>query len=384
VESTFDAISQRVSSVVGGDPSRTVDTTYAREVRAKLNADAASDAGVAYPGYLRTKIVAVVAAYARSIAAALDYPPGSTQAGVVRSSLVAWAEHAGLTEIGPELDDRQLGFLRSFDLDYGKRRLRFVIDGIGSMYTGLGEPGVPIRPALDAVKARCNAGIDTLDAAARYEVDADLRAAAGACFGTDVISEFLRSSRPEVRLLVAMQQDKIQHLVDRSQRFLDARLSNFADEVLGDLVHVMSDWDPQWREAVLVRYLGFPYWDVLLHSDLDDALATSRINLARLSPRDVHLLVPPGGGEKLHGTKLQNFYSSFSRASRENDYLWGRLDAAEFLVGEVLGRSHPSFAEWCRRAFVAILDEETAALPRSQSLLEALRTEAERSASAAS
>jgi hypothetical protein len=57
---------------------------------------------------------------------------------------------------------------------------------------------------------------------------------------------------------------------------------------------------------------------------------------------------------------LGHFGAFFSRPGRERDYLLGRLDGAERLVGLLLGdrASEDERATWCRRAFAAILEEE--------------------------
>ncbi|MGY4103507.1 DUF3376 domain-containing protein [Nocardia sp. R16R-3T] len=41
---------------------------------------------------------------------------------------------------------------------------------------------------------------------------------------------------------------------------------------------------------------------------------------------------PADGQPKLEGVKLRHFWAFLDAASRENDYLWGRLDAAELIL----------------------------------------------------
>ncbi len=84
------------------------------------------------------------------------------------------------------------------------------------------------------------------------------------------------------------------------------------------------------------------------------------------------------------GAQLGHGYAFFSRKARENDYLWGRLDAAERVVRLLLtrttpddepvsGTSHPDYRSRCKAAFSAILKEEAAHLPTIAEDLEALR-----------
>ena len=61
-----------------------------------------------------------------------------------------------------------------------------------------------------------------------------------------------------------------------------------------------------------------------------------------MSPHDSRLLAPLDAAEpKLKGIGTGHFAAFFKRRYRENDYLWGRLDAAERIVGLVLGDAGP-------------------------------------------
>jgi hypothetical protein len=96
-----------------------------------------------------------------------------------------------------------------------------------------------------------------------------------------------------------------------------------------------------------------------------------------MSPLDSTLLPPLGETKpKLDGVRIMHFGAFFDRAGRENDYVWGRLDGAERMIGILLADSHTADerAQWCRRAFAAIADEERAALPKAAALLEHART----------
>jgi Protein of unknown function (DUF3376) len=66
-----------------------------------------------------------------------------------------------------------------------------------------------------------------------------------------------------------------------------------------------------------------------------------------------------------------HFGAFFDRAGRERDYLWGRLDGAERLIRLVLGEAftEEERAAWCRKAFVAIVEEEEDALANAKPLL---------------
>ena len=97
-----------------------------------------------------------------------------------------------------------------------------------------------------------------------------------------------------------------------------------------------------------------------------------------MSPHEATILPSPAGG-KVEGTRVHHFYAFFSREARENDYLWGRLDAAEQLVRLLLDSAGSSEQPepWCKRAFAAVLEEEESSLPTIRPKVAELRTAVE-------
>jgi len=148
-------------------------------------------------------------------------------------------------------------------------------------------------------------------------------------------------------------------------------LGGFRDELRATVEDVTAGWADDARRKVLVRYLGFPFWDAILYparafSDLEEL---DQIEVMRLSPRNASCLDAVGkGAEKLTGAGLAHFGAFFSPSGRRADYLWGRLDGAEQLVAlllderDALGGGDAAGREvargWCRRVFEAILEEE--------------------------
>src|SRR5439155_1872045 len=116
--------------------------------------------------------------------------------------------------------------------------------------------------------------------------------------------------------------------------FLQEKLAGFTAGLYKRLAELTQDWPKERRWDLLVRYLGFPFWDVLLYpiQALSDVGEQDRVEVIRMSPLDAHLLRPGPGEEKVKGIARHHFGAFFSRADRENDYLWGRLDGAEHLV----------------------------------------------------
>src|SRR5690606_753235 len=118
------------------------------------------------------------------------------------------------------------------------------------------------------------------------------------------------------------------------------------------------------RTELLHAYVGFPFFDVLTlplnkWQDLDDV---DTVLVDRISPEDARTLREGGAPATLMGRDLGYFAAFFSRRARENDYLWGRLHAADRLVDIVASAAPPSLAinreDLKRRLFHVILETE--------------------------
>lgn len=87
-------------------------------------------------------------------------------------------------------------------------------------------------------------------------------------------------------------------------------------------------------------YRNFEYYDMLIFPITygTDAGESDEVEVIRISPDDATGLVNErqAGVKKLAGTTLANFGAFFKKEWRENDMMWGRLDAAEIMIGQLL------------------------------------------------
>ena len=375
IEMSFDPVGARVREIVGEDLGRLAEAPSREEIdrwRDRMNEEAQVAAGFSYATYVRSKVSGVVDRYARTICRLSDYPDDCNQAAFVRAVLRAWAER-GL--FAGHAIDVQVEFLRTFDLDYGARRLRFVIDALSWWYREAGEPGFPTRAQLNEGKRTLYDARDLLqDAMDGRSIGTDLTDEVIACFGQDPIDQWVeRGLGPEE--YAAENAEALARLQERFGQALNDTLAGFSESVHDRVFEVAREWPVERRTDLLVRFLGFPIWDVLLYplQSLADAGERDAVEVVRMSPLDARLLEPLDASKpKLDGMRIMHFGAFFSRDGRENDYLWGRLDGAERLIGLVLGEKadEEERAEWCRRAFAAIVEEETEALPRARALLD--------------
>jgi hypothetical protein len=138
------------------------------------------------------------------------------------------------------------------------------------------------------------------------------------------------------------------------------------------------------RRALMLAYLGFPYFDIttlpmLQGEGLDEF---DPIKVDRISPEDAISIRSGGARATLKGIEFNSFGAFFSRAYRENDYLWGRLHGADRLFDIIcssMPRLDPANDAILRRQkrdiLLAILSEEEGRLTRIPALFAEIRRE---------
>jgi patatin-related protein len=374
---SFESVGTRVEKVIGVELERLSETPSSDDVARwsdQLHHEAQVVTGLGYATYLRSKISAVVGRYAHTICELSRYPDDCNQAAFVRSVLRAWARARLFTERDGRLapDDRHAQFLRTFDLDYGARRLRFVIDALSWWYEPRSGEPTPPRDSLDEGKRVLYEKRTRLtDAMSGRSLRADLTDEMLECFGQRRIDDW-----PETPERYA--EEHAEELLSLEHAFaaaLETQLKGFGADLFADIQTVAAEWSGPLQKDLLVRYLGFPLWDAILYpiQSVADAGERDTIEVVRFSPGDVGLL--PSTAPKLSGMGMGHFGAFFDRGGRERDYLWGRLDGAERLIGMLLGgdADEEERADWCRQAFAAIAEEEEEELPEAAALLAEVR-----------
>ena len=161
-------------------------------------------------------------------------------------------------------------------------------------------------------------------------------------------------------------------------------LNGADDEVDAILAQAMAKMPQSLRRKVLLTYLGFPFYDVVTLPLLRGEGLTEfdPVKVDRISPDDCPSIRTGGAAACLRGVEFYNFGAFFSRAYRENDYLWGRLHGAERMIdlvastlpdGKVIAADE--LARFKREAFLAILDEEEGRLMADPGLVAGIRVE---------
>lgn len=340
----------------------------------------AANTGFAYATYTELKLHSVVERFAELACEVCHFPPDSNHAFFVTDVLTEWANRRGLLEPRIEPDADQVEFLKSFDLAYAERRLRFVIRYVSSRY----EEGVE-RDSLNKAKELLYGQVAELRQAAADAGAGNRGDAVRRLFDPKDLSARIDSDeRPDevVSEFVDEHADDLDRMRDALKKFFGERLGDSGESGYRALLTATSDWPKEDREGALVRYVGFPLWDVLIFpiSSVADVGELNKVEVVRFSPEDVRLLRAPGqeselptAEDKLKGVGAGHFAAFFSRDRRENDYLWGRLDGAERLITLLFGAEPPE--DTCQAAFGAILDQEEPNLRKIPDLIRELRAQ---------
>jgi patatin-related protein len=318
--------------------------------RRKAQLSAASEAGYAFAAYAQIKLAGIIAELT-ALAARQDETLQGEKLNQLRKAISAEIEARGAAEVwkagGKGASDASITFFRAHDLGFRIRRLRFVIRTLSGLIDGGRLNERVVAPLKDVLFSLLSAYLDRQGI--EFYQTFDLTNAA--TFIDDVAAQ-------------------------RSLSTLDAETDT-------GLANAFAACPKAERRVVLYAYLGFPYFDIstlpmLQGEGLDEF---DPIKVDRISPEDAHA-IRSGVTATLKGIEFNSFGAFFSRAYRENDYLWGRLHGAERLF-DIVCSSIPSlqanqngeYRRLKRDLLLAILAQEEGRLTRIPELFGTLRAE---------
>ena len=398
IDSARPHVSELVTKVVPASLDRPISTHELRAWREQVNSQVARDAGFAYQAYVRLKLASVRAFGAQLIVKLRGGPAQSPLARVVAEIIDAWALAKGI--VYERVDSAALEFetanataehfpawvnyLLAFDVKYRERRLHFLIEGQNRLYGLLDQErfrGLNPR-VVDGLKREFYLRLDAL----RRKEDPsyysqEVRDLVADIFPVAPSAGAVKDLHASAISFVETRVEKLDRLIAQLAREIDLDAST---RDLDDLLAALDpdDWHPEARREVLINYLGFPFWDVLALPVTSgrEMGELNEILVDRISPQDVHALQGFQGIESLRGIGFGHFAAFFSRAYRENDYLLGRLHAADRLIEIVCDSSGMDSTTdglnkvaFKKSAFNKILDAEEKYLRHSKELIEALR-----------
>lgn len=307
--------------------------------RTKAQQAAAEQAGFAFHAYAQTKywgIIRRMAELFHDAAPHLLLPDSHPIAVLIRETLSARGlDRLSGAESGASQD--AIDFFRDHDVAFRIRRLRLLIRRLSRDWEA--------DPEIDEDE-RQNAREIVFQCLALY-VQRESAENLGADFG---------------QIAENVLHDPATALDELSERRALRRIDEAVEVIL---VQMLGQVSRPLRRKILLTYLGFPFYDIATLSLLrNEGLSEfDPVKVDRISPEDARSIREGGTRATLRGTEFYNFGAFFSRAYRENDYLWGRLHGAERMVDLVCSTLENALADdeikrFKYEAFLAILDEE--------------------------
>jgi patatin-related protein len=361
-------------------------------------------AGAVYAAYriLRVRTVLDVRATLGAKLRAAD--PDEDLARAIRDSLRDWieAEHATTQSV----------FLARHDVAFQRRRVSFLHDRVNDLLRGDGRAVRMVAvanalelagaPALDdaaAVLSRVSepAGRPRDEAAALANVAGQAQALRDLKLAlNNAIDGIRRADRaPEAGDLDAVLGDEqrvaqYQAIVEAAaglpgaigpymaaiEAFLADPLAD-ADRLIGEKIATTEGLEEWTRQLLRVYDERFEAYDMVVLPLAYPGLGeTNAVDLIRISPLDAPNVQPRGEdvaadpAMKLAGIRVGHFGGFLERSWRDNDLMWGRLDAAEVIVQSMLPDERDAAARTRLRqqAQAAILREELKGRPLGDTL----------------
>ncbi|MFM6854750.1 MAG: patatin-like protein, partial [Sphingopyxis sp.] len=360
VDSMRGEVEQRIESALGhtfflDHPTAARLTAW----RAVSQDCAAKEAGYSFVAYGHLKISIIVDDLARVIADARGVRDVGERAHL-HDAVWAAVRQRGADHIcsaSVRVNPDNIAFFRAHDLNFRIRRLRYMARRLDEV-AGIGST---VDPALEEMMR------STIYTALGPYLDREARD----FYATLSVDGADAGGGADVGAII----DRIGTL-----RAL-TRIDEVAD---GQIASALAQLPKPTRRAMLHAYLGFPFYDAatlpLLQGEGQGEFDPIKID--RISPEDATAIRAGGAAATLKGIQFNSFGAFFSRAFRENDYLWGRLQAAERMISIIAstvpaGTELPpaTIADFQRQAFHAILDEEEGRLNAVPDLFRQIRAE---------
>ncbi|WP_454887089.1 patatin-like protein [Sphingomonas oryzagri] len=327
--------------------------------RAKAHERATRGAGYAFASYGHLKLNSVSEELA-ILLHSLGGPAHRPSLQAYREAIAAYVTELGLRDMhalsANGASDAAVLFFRRHDLRFRIRRLRFLARRIEAMEQADEVP----REAAQTMRE------GLFDALTPY-------------LARQADDFFDEPSRAAARIAVEQTGAALDWMAQT--RGL-AALDDAADARLATAFTALPKGDA--RRRMLLAYLGFPFYDIailpLLQGEGLDEFDPVKVD--RIAPEDARAIRAGGAEATLKGIQFNSFGAFFSRAYRENDYLWGRLHGADRLI-DIVASTMPAgrtlrpgtVAGMKRELFRAILAEERGRLEHVPELFEALERE---------
>ena len=393
VDSAHPDISRLVSEVMTAERDDRSSEDRIQRWRDLANRRAAHEAGYAYEAYARLKLASARSFISELIVTIRGVRANSPFARAIAEIIDAWATAAGATyqptdrralpaeaAAASDATTNWVAFLLAFDVDYRKRRLHFLIEGVNRLYPELGTEGFADleAAAIDRLKRGLYDRVETLERlVTATSLNETTRNLVEDIFQVGPSPAEVREIANYAQAFVARHKPRLARLIAHLAVEIDLQANTRDIDILLAKTEGLS---AQRLHEVMVNYLGFPFWDTLTFPVIPwrQAGEFNEIRVDRISAQDA-IAIERLGSFRLKGAALGQYAAFLSRPYRENDYLLGRLHAINRLIDIVCDAAGPGTPSQAARAalkkiaLLRILDAEEPHLPTCKTMIAELR-----------
>src|SRR6266508_285667 len=348
--------------------------------------------GTTYYSYHHVRVAMVTDDISRLITRSIGFDENSDQLTAIRLLVRVWRDkkYSRNSEEGKETENK---FMYRVDIGYRIRRLRFVLqlfdrlsalnetnihddkDGSSKQarnileYAGLEIPTEDQLPAYRTELANLRSDLTT--ALNQLNIAANNLKHLGnieppnipAEFLKDTLENCLNQNELEENLLKQINLDDFLNQLAGRLDALRIKSRQECDRCFGENMKNKNATLKILREGIKFYFDRYDYFDTITLPLLAGTKAgeSDVIDIIRISPEDATSEVNRyvNKRQKLLGTRLGNFGAFFKKEWRQNDILWGQLDAAEIILKSLNGGADKAqLEEWTNEVQAAILREK--------------------------
>jgi patatin-related protein len=325
---------------------------------------AQSEFGPTYPVYHRLKVNAVCEYLARLLARTLGLEESGEDLPKLRAIVDVWKRDRYQEDpedaAGDGFPHTETEFLFRFDAPFRVRRLANVLtrlrdlesgdeDGVKRFFESAGCTPVPVDDdEVRAIRRWLGIALDRLvQVEQRLPYEPALRASLAESGIDRATVAAMDADRDDLLLAqvpggIATRGDPIDVVVEAAVREATEQAKLAVETALGDRVgreeveELRAASAPELRRVVRFYYDAFEAFDlVYLPLSFETAVAdTNEVRIVRISPLDAER--PLNVSRTLMGAGLKHFGAFIDASWRQHDIAWGRLNAAEILIRNLL------------------------------------------------
>jgi patatin-related protein len=330
IEGMRDDVQTAIAECLGPIDVREITPLQMRNWRIEANRASGRNAGFTYTAYVELKMARMFDALALHLARLSTQHGNSVACDDWRERLDAWAKEQSILPLGNIHKDvrsienqvaglRWVQLLRNADAHFRVRRLRFVIRSLNQLYAK-NIPGLNHRH-LDRSKREFYAALADINQ--KLTIARSPKRLCRAAAGID---------DPDTAMTLLVEHFDLHQLDD------------LTDICVARALNQIDDLDV--RRELAQAFVGFAFFDIATFPMLQSLSLDEydEIKVDRISPEDANAIRPGGARACLKGINFGSFGAFFSRAYRENDYLWGRLHGADRLIDIITSSLEPQLA----------------------------------------